>query len=279
MNRTKLYFGTAGWSYKDWNGIVYPPKVDPLEYLSHYVDTIEINSSFYRIPYPNFSTTWVRKVSHNPNFKFTAKLNQIFTHERKYTKQEVTDFIKGFAPMLNANKLGTILIQFPWSFKCTPENQTYLEKLVANFTDFVLTIEVRHSSWNNSHFYNWLIEHQIGFCNIDQPLFYNSIAPSNIETTKIGYIRLHGRNYENWFKQSADQFQRYDYLYSEEELIPWAEKIQELAKKVKELYVIANNHFKGQALVNTLQLNSMVTKSNPKIPELLQKTYPNSLNY
>lgn len=275
---TKYYLGTAGWSYKDWEGIVYPKKVDQLEYLASYINTIEINSSFYRIPSLKSTLSWVRKVEHNADFKFTAKIFQDFTHKRSYSTALVDENKKAFEPMLSAAKLGTLLLQFPWSFKNTDANRNYLEALTKNFQDYPLTIEIRHSSWNKTAFYEWLVSENIGFCNIDQPLFYNSIKPSDIKTNSIGYVRLHGRNYDNWFKETATQNQRYNYLYTKSELKPWVEKIQSLAKNLSEVYVIANNHYKGQALVNTLQIMNMLTNDLVKIPPSLVAPYSKELS-
>ena len=117
----ELYVGTSGWSYPDWKGIVYPQapgKLNELEYLSHYFDTVEINTTFYRPPNPAYCLKWLRDVQHNPRFKFTAKLWQRFTHERtqKWTPDEARLFKDGIAPLHKAGKLGVLLVQFPWAF-------------------------------------------------------------------------------------------------------------------------------------------------------------------
>jgi uncharacterized protein YecE (DUF72 family) len=117
--KKKIRVGPAGWSYKDWNGIVYPPKAgskfDPLAYLASFFDTIEINSSFYGPPTATSSKSWARRIAHNPKFKFTAKLYQIFTHKRgKATREDEDVFRAGIDPLVEAGKLGALLLQFPW---------------------------------------------------------------------------------------------------------------------------------------------------------------------
>ncbi|HET6893625.1 MAG TPA: DUF72 domain-containing protein, partial [Pyrinomonadaceae bacterium] len=98
--REKIRIGPAGFSYKDWEGVVYPQKAgakfDPLEYLARFFDTIEINSSFYRPPAPSTTKSWAKRVADNPDFTFTAKLHRVFTHERgKATAQDEKDFRQG----------------------------------------------------------------------------------------------------------------------------------------------------------------------------------------
>jgi uncharacterized protein YecE (DUF72 family) len=275
----KIRIGPAGWSYKDWEGIVYPQKpgskFDPLAYLAKFFDTIEINSSFYRPPTASTTNLWIERVSHNPNFIFTAKLNRVFTHERgKATDQDEKEFREGMEPMLATGKLGALLLQFPWSFKNSDEDRTYLFKLLQCFRDFPLVLEIRHSSWNTSAIYESLAEAGVGICNIDQPLFSKSIKPAAVSTSPIGYIRLHGRNYQDWFRDKAPRDDRYNYLYTVDQLEPWIDRIKEIAKKTKETYVITNNHFRGQAVVNALEMKAFVEEKKTLAPAPLVKQYP-----
>jgi uncharacterized protein YecE (DUF72 family) len=275
--------GPAGWSYEDWKGIVYPEdagsKFDRLAYIANFFDAVEINSSFYRPPSPATSRSWVRRIAHNPNFKFTAKLYQRFTHERgSASKRDETDYRAGIEPLAEAGKLGAILMQFPWSFKYTDENREYLEKLIASFSDYPLVVEVRHSSWNKLEVYQALEERGVGFCNIDQPLFARSIKPSARATSPVGYIRLHGRNYESWFKEMGDnpeeKAERYNYLYSLEELRPWIENIKEVAAQTRETFVITNNHFRGKGVVNALEIKAQLEGKKVPGPATLMREYP-----
>ncbi|MFN2531382.1 MAG: DUF72 domain-containing protein [Pyrinomonadaceae bacterium] len=278
-----IRIGPAGWSYKDWEDIVYPhkpgPKFDPLEYLSKFFDTIEINSSFYRPPSPKTAKAWVTRVSGNPKFRFTAKLNRVFTHERgKATTIDETDFRDGIDPIAASGRLGALLIQFPWSFKNTAEDRLYLSELLSRFKDYPLVLEVRHGSWNTPVMYEWLERLGVGVCNIDQPLFSHSIKPAALTTSHVGYVRLHGRNYQSWFRESAPRDERYNYLYSVEELDPWITRIREVAKHTNETYVIANNHFRGQAVVNALEMKSSLDEERVPGPEPLFTVYPRLLD-
>jgi uncharacterized protein YecE (DUF72 family) len=139
-------------------------------------------------------------------------------------------------------------------------------------------LEVRHSSWNNPQIYEWLEESGVGICNIDQPLFTKSIKPAADVTSGIGYVRLHGRNYQDWFREKAPRDDRYNYLYSVEELEPWITRIKEVAAKTKESYVITNNHFRGQAVVNALEIKATLKEELVEAPAPLFEKYPQLVN-
>lgn len=258
-----IRFGVAGWDYKDWWGPVYPTNrprgFDPLAYLARYVDTIEINSTFYGPASAKSAAAWARRVAENRRFRFTAKLYQRFTHQREeaWTRDEVEEAREGFAALQEAGRLGVVLLQFPWSFKRDDASREWLDDLVKAFHEFPLAVEVRHSSWNVPEFYAALRDRGIGAVNIDQPVFRHSIKPGAQVTSGIGYVRLHGRNYGNWFRDKAESHERYDYLYSKEELHEWLDRIHEVAERAQETYVITNNHYRGQGAANALMLRAM----------------------
>ncbi|HEV2884806.1 MAG TPA: DUF72 domain-containing protein [Pyrinomonadaceae bacterium] len=275
----KIRVGPAGWSYKDWEGIVYPhkpgAKFDPLEYLTRFFNTIEINSSFYRPFTPETAQSWIRRAAGKADFRFTAKLHRVFTHERgKATAGDEKLVRTGIDKLAGAGKLGAVLIQFPWSFKNTDDDRLYLTKLLDRFKDYPLVVEVRHTSWNNPQIYDWLEELGVGICNIDQPVFTKSIKPAALTTSGIGYVRLHGRNYQDWFREKAPRDDRYNYLYTLDELEPWITRIKEVAAKTRESYVITNNHFRGQAVVNALEIKSTLTEKRVPAPAPLFEKYP-----
>lgn len=280
-----IRFGPAGWSYNDWAGIVYPapkPKgFDPLSYLARYFDTIEINSSFYRPSRGSYAEAWVKRVEENPDFRFTAKLWRRFTHERKeaWTPAEVDQVREGIDPLAEADRFGALLLQFPWSFRRTDENREWLDDVVRTFEAYPLVLEVRHSTWNEPEFFRELEERGIGFVNIDQPVFKDSIGPSARATSPVGYVRVHGRNYKDWWREKAEPHERYDYLYSAEELTPWADRTKELAADAatEEVYVVTNNHFRGKGITNALMLKAMVEGKKVHAPPGVVAEYPEAL--
>jgi uncharacterized protein YecE (DUF72 family) len=272
--------GTAGWSYDDWKGVVYPRTMPhgahPLDLISRMFDTVEINSTFYRPPQAGYCHNWLRRAEQNGRFRFTVKLWKRYTHERDTwpSADEEKLFKSGIDPLVRAGKLGALLVQFPWSFKNNDENRSWLGDLFDSFAEYPLALEIRHASWNVPEMYEHLAEKRVAFCNIDQPVFHGSLKPTSEVTARVGYVRLHGQNYANWFREDAGRDARYDYLYSEEELEPWVEKIQRIRKIADEVYVITNNHYRGQAVVNAFQILSKLTGGTFEIPDSLVAVYP-----
>jgi uncharacterized protein YecE (DUF72 family) len=270
--------GPAGWAYKDWWGIVYPAKkprgFSELAYLSEYFDTVEINVTFYQPIPPKTATAWLQQVEKHRHFRFTAKLWRGFTHERTATAADEQEFKDGFAPILEQGKLGALLLQFPWSFRNTTENRDYLTRLCDRFAEFPLVLEVRHGSWADPGVLDLLEQLKVGLCNIDQPLFRRSITPSAIATSSLGYVRLHGRNYDSWWRESKYNGERYDYLYSVAELNPWVDRIKMVEQSAKDTYVVTNNHYIGKGVVNALEISSILKDEPlPMPPELIER-YP-----
>jgi uncharacterized protein YecE (DUF72 family) len=291
-----IRIGTAGWSYKDWDGIFYPSgmqrrKQHPLEYLARFFDTTEINTSFYGPLKPELAKLWCRKVAAvNKNFLFTAKLYRAFTHSPiavmeptsaatiRPTDDDELRTREGLDAIASEGRLGALLIQFPVSFKNTSLNREYLDRLLRQFIEYPRVVEVRDSSWNNAETLAAFTQKNVGFCNIDQPVLGRSLAPTEHVTAAIGYVRLHGRNYEHWFadqcSDSDNRNDRYNYLYNERELAGWKEKIESVAQRAQTTYVITNNHFESKAGVNALELKAMISGQRVPAPPTLIQKYP-----
>lgn len=273
-----IRIGPSGWSYKDWDGIVYPAKkpkaFDRLAYLAQYFDTIEINTSFYGAPRPTSTRAWAESIRVNPQFKFTAKLLRNFTHERNAAAKDEREFKEGMAPLMEAGRFGALLLQFPWSFRYTPENLAWVAGLQGRFSEFPLVLEVRHAGWDRPEVLDFLMQRDMGLCNIDQPLFRRSIKPGEDVTSTVGYVRLHGRNYGKWFSRTALSHERYDYLYTPGELEPWADRIRSIAGRTKETYAMSNNHHLGKAIVNAFEIGAMLTGKPVTAPASLLAHYP-----
>lgn len=288
----KIKVGVAGWSYKDWEGIVYPESLKSggkLAYIAQYFDLVEINTSFYGPIKPEAGREWCRIVAaENPNFVFTAKLYRAFTHSPIANVQSTSaetirpesgdeaDTKRGFVVLASQGRLGAVLAQFPISFKYDDENRAYLEKLLPRFSEYPLVLEIRHSSWNRPEVLQWLASTGVGLCNIDQPLLGRAIRPSALATSAVGYVRLHGRNYKNWFAESNVR-DRYDYLYSERELDHWKERTEEIAAQTAATFVVANNHNFGKAAVNALELINMLQGTKVRVPPPLLDHYRGEL--
>jgi uncharacterized protein YecE (DUF72 family) len=272
-----IYFGIAGWSYKDWKGTVYPSdapaKFDELAYIANFFDAIELNNTFYRIPESKLVESWIRRVDHNKRFRFTVKIFQGFTHlDKPADQEEIRQFYGILEPLVKKDHLGALLAQYPTAFKYSPENIDKLLVLAKTFQEYPLVVEFRHRSWVEESVRQLLTELEVNYCNVDEPIFKHHVKPSGYVTGPIGYVRLHGRNYESWYSGSRDE--RYNYLYSEEELDQWIPRIQEMGSQAKDVYVIGNNHFRGQAPANILQLKSKTIREPVPVPEPLENAFP-----
>jgi uncharacterized protein YecE (DUF72 family) len=279
-SRARVRVGPAGWSYPDWASYVYPTRrakgFHEAAYLAEFFDTIEINTSFYQPLRPDHAAGWVDHVSANPAFLFTAKLWQKFTHDPSATAEDERAVRTGFDVLRKAEKLGAVLVQFPFSFHCIRETVAYLTAVLKRFADYPLVVELRHSSWQTEETLAFLREHHAGFCNIDQPVIGHSLEPSEESTSPIGYVRLHGRRYDTWFSNNpaTPTHERYNYLYSPEELNPWVRRIRTIQEHTRNTFVVTNNHFQGKAVVNALQLISILNGSKVRVPEPLRQRYP-----
>jgi uncharacterized protein YecE (DUF72 family) len=287
------FVGTAGFSYKDWEGIVYPRdlkrrKIHPLRFLAEFFDCCEINTSFYGHIRPAVAKEWIRQTSEvNPGFLFTAKLYQGFTHPARGAVAPVPFNLtvsaedeklarEGLNAIADEGKLGAVLVQFPISFRNADDTRDYLFNLLKKFNAYSLVLEIRHESWNDPDILERLAEQGVGFCNIDQPHLGKSLRGTQHLTSPVGYVRLHGRNYKEWFG-SKGRDDRYNYLYKPAELEGWKEKIEKISRSAERAFAIANNHYKGQAAVNALELKSMLSGKKVKAPKTLIEAYPAAL--
>jgi uncharacterized protein YecE (DUF72 family) len=275
-----LRIGPAGWNYKDWNGVFYPARrprgFSELAYLAEYFDMAEINSSFYGPFSAQSAAKWIQEVSANSRFMFTGKLWQRFTHETGGNLEDEKAVRKGFDALQNAGKLGAILVQFPFSFHNTKDNAEILAKLFARFGEYPLVLEVRHASWDKPDVLEFLTEHNVGFCNIDQPIIGRSLKPTSYVTSSVGYVRFHGRRYDTWFSDDPKlpSSARYDYLYAKAEIEEWILRIGEIAEKMKYGYVVANNHVAAKSLHVGAMFAAAYYRIKRKVPDTMVERYP-----
>jgi len=257
-----------------------PRGFHPLEDISRYFDAVEINTTFYQSIRPEIARLWLRKVSHNPKFMFTAKLGRQFTHDRSIVPADVSHFKEGLWPMLRARKLGCLLMQFPWTFRYTGENREHLIALRRAFHEFPLVAEMRHSSWLHEEALGTLIDYRVGFVNIDQAPYTKAMPPASQLTSAIGYVRLHGRNPQDWqreFGRAGKPTSAHDYLYSREELLEWKPRVEHLQRHAANTFVFANNDVGGKSVVNALQLALMLGDQRRVAPADLVRRFGREL--
>lgn len=277
MSAGTIRIGTSGWNYPSgrgsWNGVFYPAKArgrrasgfDELSYYADHFDTVEVNSTFYRVPEPSVTQRWVERTP--SRFEFSIKLYQKFTHPKMFRAASSADDVtvdtadvdlvrRAIDPLRGADKLGVLLAQFPPSFKNDTSTQGYLEWLLSAFTDCPIAVELRHRSWSDDVGATLTLLNSLGaaWVQIDEPKFRFSIAQDFLPNVGgLYYMRLHGRNAEKWWHHDRAE-DRYDYLYSASELKPFSETAGAARHLVKKLYVYLNNHFAAKAVANAAVL-------------------------
>ncbi len=251
-----IIVGTSGYSFDDWVGSFYPRgirKGDMLKEYTKHFRGVEVNSTYYRIPHPAVLRRMEEKTP--SDFEFVIKANQEMTHNQSKDGALYRQFKDAIQPIIDAGKFGGIIAQFPWGFKRTRENIEHLEFLKEKFQDFPLFVEFRNSEWITPDLFENLRSMGIGYCAVDEPRLKGLVPPIAEVTTDIGYVRLHGRNAKNWWGGGGD---RYDYLYTKDELKEWVEKIRRMAARAKKTFVFFNNCHAGQAARNAKLMKELL---------------------
>ena len=290
----RIRVGTSGWNYPSgdgkWNGIFYPaPKPKGFHELAFYAehfDTVEVNSSFYRVPAIKTTEEWARRTP--KDFEFSLKLFQKFTHPEMFLKatgkdpgdidrKDVDEFRAALDPLARAGKLGALLAQFPASFKNEPGSRDYLAWLLHAFREYPLAVELRHKSFSDdpAETMALLAEHGAALVQIDEPKFKTSIRQNLLPNVKtFYYLRLHGRNAAQWWSHDQSE-DRYNYLYSAEELEPIVEAAEEASREVKKAYLYANNHFSAKSVANAATIKQKLGQGlEGEYPEPFVQRYP-----
>ncbi|MGQ9589844.1 MAG: DUF72 domain-containing protein [Planctomycetota bacterium] len=272
----RVRFGIAGWSYPDWEGIVYPRGLkDQLEYVSRYVDMVEVNSTFYRPPDERLALAWLRRTAKKPDFSFSAKIHQDVTHKGSLDPGLVRCFSEGLAPLVESGKLRHLLAQFRYDFADTPANRDHLARIREAFGALAeIVVEVRHVSWQSPAALAFLEGLGVTVANLDYPTSRTAFTLRECRVGANGYFRLHGRNRAAWFDKRAGRDETYDYLYSPEELEGIAARARELLRSFRSLSVVGNNHFRGKELANVLELKALISGEKVDVPEGLLAEYP-----
>jgi uncharacterized protein YecE (DUF72 family) len=305
-----LRIGTSGWNYPSgkgtWNGVFYPTTrsrrqgtagFDELRFYAEHFDTVEVNTTFYGQPKPDVTQGWVNRTP--PGFEFSLKLYQKFTHPRMFreaalarapgsegplldllsqvTRSDIDDFRAGIDPLASAGRLGSLLAQFPPSFKNDGPSRDYLADLLRAFGDYPTAVELRHRSWSDAIGDTLSLLNGFGaaWVQIDEPKFRFSIRQNYLpNVTSFYYMRLHGRNATEWWRHAASE-DRYNYLYSAGELKEFSEIAGAARELVKKSYLYTNNHFSAKSVVNAVMLKAQLGEPiDGEYPPELVKRYP-----
>jgi uncharacterized protein YecE (DUF72 family) len=289
----EIRIGTSGWNYPSgkgkWTGVFYPParrrsrEFDELSFYAEHFNTVEVNSTFYGQPRAEVSRGWVDRTP--AAFEFSVKLYQKFTHPRMFEERtvkglpedargdseairalvqpnaaDIDEFRRGIEPLAARGKLGALLAQFPASFKDTQPSRDYLAALLRTFHDYHMAVELRHRSWSDRFGDTLSLLNAFGaaWVQIDEPKFRFSIRQNHLPNVQgFYYMRLHGRNADKWWRhETADE--RYDYLYSSEELKEFSETAAAARRLVKKLYLYTNNHFSAKSIANAVTIKQQL---------------------
>jgi uncharacterized protein YecE (DUF72 family) len=252
-----IWIGTSGYSFRDWVGPFYPPGIPSGKMLDYYATrfrAVEINSTYYRLPHPMTMVQIERKTPEG--FRFTVKLPGEVTHKRTRDPSIFLGFSRVVEPFSIAGKYHGALAQFPTSFQETPEHRDYLRFLREALPDQRVFVEFRHASWARDESYRLLQDLGFGFVSVDEPRFRVLFPPVARAVGDIGYVRLHGRNAATWWTGKGSE--RYNYLYTEEELQEWAAKIRVLSAQTRDTFVFFNNCHGGRAAQNAQRMEELL---------------------
>lgn len=252
-----IRIGTAGFSYRDWLGPFYPRGLAQGEWLAYYArqfSTVELNVTFYRLPSTATLAAWIDRTP--ADFVFAVKAFRGLTHERQAT--DFASFVAAVKPLAEAGKLACVLAQFPQSFRRTPQNEAYLARLREGLGALPAAVEFRHAEWVSEDVFERLRQLKLGLACVDEPPLRGLMPPVEVATGPVAYVRLHGRNAPQWH-QHEEAWQRYDYLYSDEELGEWLTRLRKLEAQAAQTLVYFNNTPRAQAIENARELRAMLS--------------------
>jgi uncharacterized protein YecE (DUF72 family) len=288
-----LRIGTSGWNYPSgrgtWNGVFYPPKrrrpsgFDELSFYAEHFNTVEVNNTFYGQPRPEVTRAWAARTP--SAFEFSVKLYQKFTHPRMFKERlaarlpehggaepvlldaltrpnaaDIDAFRRGIDPLASSGRLGALLAQFPASFKDDEPSRDYLAALLRAFDGYPVAVELRHKSWSDAiaDTLGLLDTFRAAWVQIDEPKFRFSIRQNYLPNVKgFYYMRLHGRNADKWWRHDKSE-DRYDYLYSADELQEFSDTAAATTQLVKKTYLYTNNHFSAKSVANAAMIKQQL---------------------
>lgn len=275
--------GCSGWSYTDWVDRFYPRELagrhsEWLRYYAGYFATTEVNSTFYSLPPKSMVDAWISKTRDVERFEFSLKLPKSITHEKlpggdiEGVASDYLQFTQNCTkPLLDAGKLGAVLIQLPPQLGFSGESMTDLEKAFEIISDgrTQFAVEFRNRGWLDTGGRELRAEaiellDSFGFCTVitDGPAFPSTTAM----TADHAYLRFHGRNVDIWYTgadEDDSRINRYDYLYSRGELEGWASRIRSISELVGTARIYFNNHGRAKAAKNALETMDLLGIGHP----------------
>jgi uncharacterized protein YecE (DUF72 family) len=258
MDPRRTLVGTCGYSYDEWRGTLYPADARKREFLGLYsreFPFVELDFSYYGMP--KASSLAALAAQAPPGFLFSLKAHKSLTHERGADwRERASEFARAAAALAEAGALSAVLLQLPYSFKRGEDERRYLGALCDALAAFPLAVEFRNDQWQGEAVLAELDRRGAAFVLVDRPELPGLPPASAAVTGGWSYMRFHGRNAEAWWTGGAAG--RYDYLYSEEELLGILPLLRSVEEKAELLLVAFNNHAKGRAVVNAMALRGLL---------------------
>lgn len=260
-----LRLGTSGYAYEAWKTRFYPPGLRSADQLAYYATcfpVVELNTTYYGMP---TAANMARMAERTPErFEFTVKAHQDLTHAGSFLPHSFAQFREAMEPLRQAGKLGCVLAQFPFSFRRSRPNEEFLERLKEELQELPLVVEFRNSEWITDRVFERLRDLELGFCCVDEPRLKGLVPPIAAATSPIGYVRFHGRNSAKWNRHDKPS-ERYDYLYSRDELAEWLPNIHRVASETERTYVFFNNCHSDQAPRNAWMMAELLDIALPRM--------------
>jgi uncharacterized protein YecE (DUF72 family) len=304
---TRIRIGTCSWADEALSKYFYPPGLPAGERLAYYAehfDSVELDSTYYRLPVDSMAARWVEQtpddfVMHVKAFgvmtRHPVKKEQLPTDlrddapvdergridrpPREFRAEIFRRFREALEPLRGAGKLGGTLFQFPPYVVYKPASLDYLSWAREQMEDDEMLVEFRHTSWYDedvrSDVLSFLEEHGMSLVVVDAPKVEAKNVPPTLLalTSPMLYVRLHGRNAETWNVRGRSAAERFDYLYSDEELREWVDPLRELSAHAENAYVLFNNNNRApggdggwvsQAATNAQSLRQLLNEA--KVP-------------
>ncbi len=256
----EIWIGTSGYAYPDWVGGFYPPGTSSARMLPYYVTRfplVELNYTFYRVPGPE---ELARLAERTPaGFQFVVKLHQSLTHEHQFANAR--PFRQALESLARRGQLLMLLAQYPQRFHHDSSSLNQLQALADRFAGFSLAVEFRHVSWHQPEVEEWLRERGLHLVSVDAPTIPALYPSGLVQSGRLLYARFHSRRISSWY--ASDDKNRYDYLYSDEELREWLNALRSRVPLADRALLLFNNCLRSQAAVNAQRLAELLRGLGP----------------
>lgn len=271
-HETRVLVGTCNWSDHE---SFYPRGLKPGDRLAFYADRftiVEVDSTYYHLQPPTYFARWAARTP--AGFVFNVKaFKELTWHDRDQAPRDSTfaAFAEALQPLRDADKLRAIHFQFPPWYVANQKNRDYLLLARDQFPKDLLAVEFRHRSWftseNQEATLGFLREGGFAHVVVDAPQIGSGTVPSVVAVTspRLSIVRFHGRNTQTWYKKAETTGDRFNYLYSQQELAEWLPAVRALASEAAEVHLLMNNNHADYAVRNAADMMRLLGQAAPDL--------------